>query len=394
MTADKIVEKRRAFIIHTLYFILLAGAFYLFVKYALFLFTPFLIALAVAMLLQKPIAYITKKTPLKRGLLSALFVLVFLLIIGFLLFLAGAKLATELRGLMNFLMEWLSDLPKAIKTVEKTLLDALRFLPDSLEQAARTSVSSFADKLLLQVKGEAAADAAGGLAGFDFSILKTPLSTIWTTAKQIPSALISTLVTIIASIFMTAEYPMLTGFVKRQISDEKRQVLSASKRILFSSLGKLAKSYAMILCITFIEMSVGLWILYVTKIFTGGYLIAIAAVTAVVDILPILGTGSVLIPWVLYSFAVGKTSLGIGLLVLYGVIFVLRQFLEPKLVANNLGLPSVVTIIGMYIGLQLFGFIGLFLVPVCLILLKALNDEGVLKLWKRESGTQLQEKQT
>ena len=117
-------------------------------------------------------------------------------------------------------------------------------------------------------------------------------------------------------------------------------------------------------------------------IYKSGYIIEISIITAIVDIVPVLGTGTIMVPWALYSLITGKISLGIGLIVVYVIILVLRQVLEPKLVATKLGLPPVLTIAAMYIGTQLFGFIGLFLMPIITIMIKRLNDEGVLHIWK------------
>ena len=85
--------------------------------------------------------------------------------------------------------------------------------------------------------------------------------------------------------------------------------------------------------------------------------------------------------WI-YSLLSGSTGFGIGLLVLYIVIYIIRQAVEPKLVASNLGLPPILTLMGMYIGAVLFGFIGLFLVPLSIMCVKILNDTGAVKLWK------------
>mgnify|MGYP000290831249 FL=1 len=146
---------------------------------------------------------------------------------------------------------------------------------------------------------------------------------------------------------------------------------------------KMLRAYLLIILITFVEMTIGLGILKLAGLYESSYILAIALLTAIVDILPVLGTGTVLIPWAVYSLCTGRVGFGIGLIVIYVAISVIRQIIEPKLVAGQLGLPPVVTIVGMYIGLQLFGFIGLFLVPLTLIMLKLLNDQNLIHLWNR-----------
>lgn len=123
-------------------------------------------------------------------------------------------------------------------------------------------------------------------------------------------------------------------------------------------------------------------------VFNSSYIFVISLVTAIIDIVPVLGTGTVLVPWLLFSFLVGDTGLGIGLLVMYVVITVVRQVIEPKLVAGQLGLPAFVTVIAMFLGVKLFGFIGLFLLPMTIIFAKLLNDKGIIHLWKLPESAQ------
>ncbi len=385
------IERRRNFVISTFYFVILIGAFYLFMKYAFWLFSPFIFALLVAAVLQKPIRKITERFSfLKRGMLSAVFVLLFVLLVVTLLAVVGVKLANELQNFGSYLMTYLEDLPNTIKLIEQNIVRNMKFLPDSLETAAKTALEGFSDTLLAQVSGEEGVPDKGG--SLSMSWIATPLSGIWTTAKQIPSIIIAVVVAIIASIFMTAEFPMLMAFVRRQIPQKKQPVLDATKRIVSSALAKLGKSYVTLIAITFAEVTIGLFILYLAGLFDSQYIIAIAAIIAVVDILPVLGTGTILLPWGVFSLLTDKIGLGIGILVLYAIITVLRQFIEPKLVAANLGLPSILTIMGMYLGLQLFGFIGLFLLPIVFILIKVLNDEGIIHVWRRGKVAQKEEK--
>ena len=181
---------------------------------------------------------------------------------------------------------------------------------------------------------------------------------------------------------MTSDYDRIAVFIKRQISPKKRRDLSEAKTILFSSLGKMTKSYVTIICITFAEMLLGMNVMRRIGVYTGGYIVPLSIVVAPIDIVPVLGTGTVLVPWALYSFIIGDNGFGFGLAVIYIVISVIRQIIEPKLVAANLGLPSVVVIMGMYIGLRLFRFVGLFIVPIVIVMVKLLNDKGIVSLWK------------
>jgi len=105
---------------------------------------------------------------------------------------------------------------------------------------------------------------------------------------------------------------------------------------------------------------------------------SIAAFTAVVDILPVLGTGLVLIPWALFHLIKGNLSLGLGLVLIYVVITVIRNVLEPKLVGQQIGLHPIVMLLCMYAGVRIFGVIGLFILPFSILVIKYLYDHGKL----------------
>ena len=98
--------------------------------------------------------------------------------------------------------------------------------------------------------------------------------------------------------------------------------------------------------------------------------------------IPVLGTGTILIPWAAYSLIVGNYALAIGLAIIYAVITVIRQIVEPKLVAGQLGLSPVVTITSLYLGLKIFGVLGMIIAPILVTMLKVLNDEGIIHIWK------------
>lgn len=380
------VERKRAVLINTAYVVLLLSAFYLFMKYAFWIFAPFIFAFILGAALQRPRNAIIKKTPLKKGLTSVLLVLLTVGAIVALIALAGVRIAAEFRGLVSSLMEYVKELPNLIKSVETSIIELAQKLPDGIRDTIVQGVSNLSDKLLLSSE-ERMEMSQAQQSGADidiFSIIKTPLSGVWATAKQIPSVLVGCLVFVIAGCFITSDYDMIVNFVKRQLSPEKRRNLSKTKGIVFSSIGKLVKSYLLIMLITFAEMCVGIGALKVIGVYSGKYIFIIALITAIVDIFPVLGTGTIIIPWAVISLITGSYGMGIGLLALYACITVIRQVIEPKIVASNLGIPPIVSIMGMYIGLQLFGVIGLFLMPITITVIKVLNDEGVVRIWKKE----------
>lgn len=374
------VEKRKNFIIHTVYIATVLALFYLFFKYAFGVLFPFLCALALAAAFQRPVNFICRKTPIKRGPASVFMVLVGAFVILAAFVLVFIRLGVELRGFFQYLMIQLEDIPQFIAKIENYIAHGLSFLPDKLE---KTVTSFFSEKLAILLNAPNKPE--GGSLGLDFSMLSTPLLGVWNTAKQIPTTLISIVMAAVACCFMTADFVNVKRIILSLFPSEPREKLIRAKRLLVPALGKMGKAYGLIIIITFCELSLGLFLLKLIGVYQGGYILIISLITALIDIVPILGTGTVLVPWALFCLLNGNFGLAIGIFVVYACITVIRQIIEPKLVASQLGIPPFATIIAMYLGTRLFGFIGLFLLPITLVMIKLLNDEGIIKVFHFES---------
>lgn len=378
-----ITERRRATLINMVYYVFIIAAFYLFMKFAFGLVSPFIFAVLIAVFLQTPISIISKKTKIKKSIVGAVAVLLIISVIISAAVLVGYRLFVEFKGLGEYVMDKISDLPELIRSAEAWILAKLTILPDAIETTVTDAISGIVDNLLLATQEEipSAPAPSVGIEGFDFSIITTPLGGLLSTAMQIPSIFAAILIGIIACFFITCDYDGFTKMIKDNISEDHKNAITKTKRLLGDILGKMIKSYATLIFVTFCEVSIGLNILKLIGVYDGGYIIAISIVTAIVDILPVLGTGTVLVPWAVINLFSGNVGLGIGLLVLYALITVVRQILEPRLVSMNIGIHPVVTLIGMYLGVRLFGVLGIFILPITFFLIKALNDEGIIHLW-------------
>ncbi|GGF85952.1 permease [Paenibacillus albidus] len=133
------------------------------------------------------------------------------------------------------------------------------------------------------------------------------------------------------------------------------------------------RAQLILIFITAVIVIIGLLLLGVDSAFALGLMIGF------VDLLPYVGVGIVMLPWALYSYMNGNLALGIGLSVLYGVVLVTRQVLEPKVLASSIGLDPLAMLIGMFAGLQLFGLLGLILGPVLLVIVNASRRAGVFR---------------
>ena len=372
--------------INLLYYALLAAAYVLFIKYAFWIAFPFIASLVVAMALQRPIKFLAKKTKTREKFWAILLVVLILLILAGVLIFAGYKIGVEFKGLMSYLSSKMADYPVFIQSVKTRVFRIVNKLPKAVILSVKDALLDVFDKLQslgseekLQT-AQAAVDSASS-SSFDLSFLATPLSGLVSTAKKIPAILTAFLMGIISCFFLTSDYDNFIDLIKRNVSDSTRELLSKTKSVTINTLGKYVKSYAMILFITFVEITVGLSVLSLLGLYEGGYVLAIGIGTAVLDILPVFGTGTVFIPWVIISLFSHKIGLGIGLLVVYIIITIARQVLEPRLVSTNVGMHPVITLMAMYVGIQLFGVMGILILPVSLVIVKTLNSEGIIKLW-------------
>jgi len=117
------------------------------------------------------------------------------------------------------------------------------------------------------------------------------------------------------------------------------------------------------------------------------YAITIALIAGIVDILPYLGTGIIFVPWIIYMAISGNIGLAIGLGVLYLVVLVQRQIMEPKILSSNIGMDPLATLISLFVGFKLIGFLGLIVGPVSLVILTTLYRARVFHdLWNYIKG--------
>lgn len=363
------INNRKDFIINFIYFGIIIGLYYCIVKFALGFLFPFLFAAALAVFLQKPVNKLEAKLKIKaRGPISVILVLLIVLAVVSLLFLAGAIIIDEVKNFFTDIFSDISSIETMIDAAKEFLSGLIIKLPASIRDNAANIMNGFFEKL-----------SSGGDGSFkiDLSVLSAPVSGALVVLKSMPVALLSLLVTIISCFFMTADYEKIRDLVINLFPENKQKKVIHAKHTLTYGVGKMLKAYASIMLITFSEVFLGLYLLKLLGIYTGGYIGVIAFVTCIVDIIPVLGTGTVVIPWAVYCFFFGQTKMGIGLIVLYAVITVIRQIIEPKLVANQAGLPAIVTVMAMFVGARLFGTFGIIILPFTVLIVKYMYDEGI-----------------
>lgn len=373
------VEKRRATIINVFYFALILALFYCVFKWLMPLVMPFIFAFCFAAIINKPITAITKKTPIKRSLLSVVSVILLVVLIFAVFFLIGIELFEKLSGFYNYVLAQLQNTTQLINGVKLWIIDFTAFLPESIRNVLHENITVFFDNIIKNGFENISIDTSG----IDWAALLSKGGAMLTgTVGKIPSFIIAFIVFVISTVFISSDYERIKAFIVNQFSEKNAEKISAAWHLGTSSLKKMLKAYGMIILITTFELTVGFYLFKFIGLFNSPYIIFIAFGIAIIDIIPVLGTGTVLLPWAVISFLTGKIGMGIALLILYVVILVIRQIIEPKLVAGQVGLPPIATIVAMYIGSKTLGVLGFFILPFIVILLKVFNDEGIISVFK------------
>lgn len=372
------VAKRRDFLIDLVFVMAIIGLVYVFFKYCFVIAAPFLLSFFFAVILQRPLGWLDKKTKNKmHSFWSIVLVLLCVAIILGPVISVIAALFREIGNFISFLGEQLNDLPTFLVTLQNEILKAIKFLPDSIYTSVSENITQFFGNLIN--------DFDVSKLGINMSSITSGLSNgisgVYSVVKNIPSILISVVIGVIAWILFTKDYKKVVKFIKLQLPDKHKNLLSETKKIFSSTILKMCRAYGLIMFITFCENFLGLTILNLIGVMKNSYVFVIAICIAVFDILPVAGSGGILIPWSLIALVTGNVGQCVGLLILYAVITVIRQYIEPKIVGDSLGVNPLVTLAGLYFGLKLFGFMGMFIVPICVMTLKAFNDAGRIHLY-------------
>ena len=325
---------------------------------------PLLIAILLATAIEPAVRWLICQLRLSRPAASGLCCVV--LIGGLLTFVTvlGTLALRELRTLTVQTPEVLSELTAA--------LDALRA---RVQIYAFTLPVDIADILFESLDNlpVLAADILG-------AISRWLVSRLGEFAQSTPDALLFTVTTALGSYFTSAEYPELSELLKARIPAPWLPRLRSLRTALAESLGAMLRAQFILMCMTFAELLIAFTLLRVE------YALLTALLLAILDALPVIGTGTVLIPWGLLALAQGDRALGAGLLISYCAVTLVRNLAQAKLVGDELGLRPIAALAAIYIGFKCFGVAGMLLAPIAALLVKQLYDHAYRPYFDRQKN--------
>lgn len=317
---------------------------------------PFVIGVIIAFAVQKPAKFLNRKFCFKSGNIAAVLSVFVFVIFGVVLCFLVYRLAHFLIGFSKFLPAFFEKVNVVIDNIGNKYSGVFEYFSENFNISAEELIENSLEKFV------------NSFATFLSSFAKKFIT-------NAPSFFITSVVTLVATCYISKDFLSLKKFIKLFMGKSITSKIIKVKNIVVGSVFKLLKGYLILTGIVFALLYGGFLILRVQNAMSIAFIIALA------DMLPILGTGTLMIPWAVVSALLGNYYFAIALAVLLVIIVIIRNFLEPKIIGNQIGINSLFTLVAMFLGLKLFGIAGLVLFPIIFIV--------VIKYYKSEMAEEL-----
>jgi len=334
---------------------------YIMFKLSIF-YVPFLIAFVISLLIEPLIRKVMKFTNLTRKASAIItLIIVFGGIIGILI-LGVTSIVTEANNILINLNNNMEIATSKIQEILSRVKLTSITIPNEIMDIINNSLN--------------------GLIGEGRNVLQEILRKILDTVTHIPKIMIYIAITMLATYFVCTDKMYILDQMEHHLPRNWVNKFGSKLKKVISSLGKYLKAEGILILVSFFIILIGLIILELIGM-NVRYPLLMAVAIGFVDALPILGAGSVMVPWAVISAFYGDIKLAISLIILYVIVIVVRQLIEPRVVSSHIGIHPIFTLIAMYTGFKIIGVIGMFLGPIVLIILKnifeTMIDNGVVK---------------
>jgi len=354
------MAKREKLISLILYAALALGCAWIAFRFVLPWALPFLLALLTARLMEPGVLFLMRKVHVRRAFAAVVCSIGILILISLLFSLAVNQLLSGIGTLARNLPDMMGQAGHLLSRIQVALYRFVIAAPVETQNMIQTAI-------------DGATAAAEELPGTLSAML---LSFAADAATAAPRLFLFVLTYAISVLFISLSYPQVMSFLLRQIPAKWHERVRSLQQNLRQTLIKWLRAQLMLISVTFVLLTLSFLILRIP------YGIFLAVLIALIDALPILGTGTVLIPWALLSFLGGDVQLAIGLGLTYALVSITHSVMEPRFVGNQLGLHPLATLMAMYLGYRLIGVVGMITFPLGFILLKQFHDQGYVRLWR------------
>lgn len=352
-------QKAAKYLTALVYAAAIVGGLWLAFRFILPWTAPFLLAFSAAALLETPVRALVRRG-WSRSVASGL------LTVGLLGTLAYIAVALTLKG-----VECATRFAREVPELMNSALEGIH----ALEAYTSAYAASAPEGVAVYIKTALEAFTAG-LYDLPGRLSACALDLAARAAQETPNALLFVVTAGIGSYFISASFPRVTGFLSMQLPEGLHRHMEGVGQNLRASFGGLLRAQLILTAMTFCELLPAFLALGIDGA------PAIAAATAAIDALPIFGTGIILVPWAVYCLLLGDIRRAFGLILCWGVVSLVRNCAQAKLLGDQIGLDPVASLLAVYVGWKVWGVCGMLLFPVLLVTLRQLNDRGVIRLWK------------
>jgi len=352
-----------------LYIVLVLIVVYLLFKLGIFLF-PFTLALFFSILTQPFSRFLQKKLKFSQKIATIVSIILFLVIFLAFISLSALRLSGEIYKLSINLNKYSKDFQSLWNHTIDKVYSLLGYFPEGFDEQVKSSINGFIR--------------------MGTSKLGSFINSLINFITSIPTIILYICITILSTFFISLDKKKIMTFLEQQFPETWIKKVYNIKREMFNVLGSYIRAQIILMTICFFELLISFNLLSFLK-FNLPYPLIFSIIICIIDALPILGAGAVLLPWSLISFATGDIKLGLALLGIYFLVLSVRQMLEPKLISQNLGVHPLVTLISMYSGFKFFGVIGFLIGPVVMIILKNVFSRELEIGFFREIFTEIHE---
>ncbi|OAS21296.1 sporulation integral membrane protein YtvI [Paenibacillus oryzisoli] len=319
---------------------------------------PFLLALVTAIFLDPLTTLLMRVAKMKRFVAATIISTAFTLLMVALIYFIGMNVVTELIDLGRKAPNYMEDVNNYVdQAVVRT-----QVFYDSLSPEMAAQVQTWVERGTETLTG-ALTSILSGISGFFLNM-----------AGKIPNLFMLVIIYVITLYLCMYNLPNLKvaflSMFETKTKDKMENVLTYLREAIFGFI----RAQLIMAIFTYLLTFIGLLVL------RAEYPLAISLLVMVMEFVPVIGTGIIFIPWIIYQLLLGYTGMGIGLFVLFLVLIILRRIVEPKVLSDAVGINSLAALISLYIGFEWLGFAGLFLGPLVVIIYQALRKAGVLKL--------------
>ena len=326
------------------------------------LFSPFVFALVLAWLLNPAVRWLQRRTKISRKVISMVLVILVFAVIGGVLFGLGWMAVDQVRSLFDnrqtVLDSALSGLLEVVNDVQRWLAGLNGVVPDEVITTSEDLIGALAnwvqgldyDRWLAQMAGQAPSMAAN-VSGFAVALV----------------------VFMMASYFITGDYPRLRFELTDRVPMVTRDFCRSVKEIFMSAFGGYIKSQLILSLGVFIILAIGFFFM------RQPYSLLLALGLVVLDFIPIIGAGTVMVPWAVVDMVLGQYGEAAALMAVWGVIVVFRRFAEPKILGDQTGLSPILSLVGIYAGMKMGGVLGMVVGPLLLLVFINLSKLGIFR---------------